>query len=630
MLFALLYKLLQKILTNAVESKLYIFSKMDLIKVVAGFWLIISNQTSAEMQNILEAVEKPFAELGLIMNTYWREIAHSRDMIVVIYTDLDSINGMNTSLISRDIHFPVGKPTRVYNYIQFHDVFSSSWMPENLLTSDIIMFADNMPKGDIVKTPYIKYEHCFVMLVAPAGTRLEFTIVCNGMLLLEDRNSVTVIDVQTYKTCSLISATKKLHPKKDLTKTNGLTNIRRRPKSKMEGKCVIEMILEFALYRYGKVGMESEEIKQFPVFSILSMISSFRNITLLPVFKNYQGKFLFNARTHLLFMDSNFVFQSEPQEALIHMGMEDIVWLIINVSDPIVNLSTILKTIATMCCIVGLLLLFGCLLNHFSGQKYPFVRVLLLMWSIFLSVSIPRQPQKKVLRMFFLAWTVSASFLMMSYYLKSFNFLAFPSISRVKTQEELLTSDVPILVLSLGYANVAFKKDVTNVDYTDMRPFEIHFSRLKEKAGQISYIQKVSHIVQSKEQYALLLDYHHAVKILSIFPNISYYFLADRVATYPLFVHGVRADNYVEFLRKKVSHLKATGIISKLFKSEKLQSKVKSSVTGIPIKYMLNAYILMGICYFISCVVFFGEVVIYLCIDARGPQFVKSHITREK
>lgn len=606
---------------------MYTFSKMGFLIVFVGFWLVISNQTSAHIKNILEAVEKPFPELELMMNKYWNKLALSRDLIVIIYTDLDSINEpMNTSLISRDIHFPAGKPTRVYHYIQFHNVFSLAWMPENLLTSDIIMFADNMPKEDVVKTPYIRYEHCFVLLLAPAISVLQFTIVSNGMLLIDNRDFVSVLDFQTYKTCGLISATKKLYPKEDLTNTNGLTNISRRPKTEMVGECVIEMIIEFLLFRFDEIGMELEEIKQLPVFSILSMISAYGNITLLPVFKNYQSKWLFNARTHLLFMDSNFIFQNEPQEALIHIGMEDIVWLIINVSDPVVNMSTILKTIAAMCSIVGVLLLFGSLLNHFSRQKYPFVRVLLMMWSIFLSVSIPQQPRKKVLRMFFLAWSISASVLMMSYYLKSFNFLTFPSISRVKTQEELLASDVPILVLSVGYANIAFSKDVDNFDYPDIRPFEIHFNRLKEKAKQFSYFRKVSLIVNNEEQYALLLDYQHAVKILSIFPNISHYFLANKVTTYPLFVHGVRADSYVEFLRKKVSHLKATGIMSKLFKSEKLKSEVKSSVTGIPVNYMINAYILVGICYSISFVVFFGEVVIYLCLDERGPQFIKSRI----
>lgn len=102
-------------------------------------------------------------------------------------------------------------------------------------------------------------------------------------------------------------------------------------------ECALEMIVEFLLYRLGPINMTTEEIQNHPIINILTI-----------VYRNDVKKWIFNDNIHFLFMDGNFIFRNEPQEAAIYLGAEDIVWLIVNLSDPLLNLKTILQTTAVL------------------------------------------------------------------------------------------------------------------------------------------------------------------------------------------------------------------------------------------------------------------------------------------
>lgn len=573
--------------------------------------------------NILmqKVVDKPIPELQFLMNSYWKENAHSRDITLVFYKNnqrsYDSKNVESSSFITDDIGFPTGKPTRVYNYVKFHKTLADSWMPEKLLNSDILILADFM--NTTTRTPFIRYESCFILCISSIYTRLGFSTVINGIAILDQKDVVYAMDFKPYKDCALLQKHIKTYQKEDILKSNK-HQIKRMPRQLLNKECALEIIIDFILYRYGPVNMTIEEVQNHPIVKILALASALQNTVIIPVYRNDINKWVFNDKTHLLFMDGHFIFRHEPQEASIYLGAEHIVWLVVNISDPLLNLKTIMLTTAVLSVILGVVLLFGNMLNRFTlNPKVPFVRFLMLAWSILLSISVPRQPTDVMLRIVFLGWTISSSVLIMCYYMKSYNTMAFPSINRLHTQEELMASDIPILVPSPAYANIAFKKDdIDNEIFDNIRPIEIHF-----KAGKYEqYIERIRVIMGTKQQFALLLDYQLAVQILTIFPDATYYLLPEKVATYPIFVHGMKADSYTMFLRKKVDELTATGIVSHCLKAPHLRDERVSLVSSIQLNDLLNVYILLAICIAISCVVFAGELILFYCFDERGPRAI--------
>lgn len=590
------------------------------------FILIFGSVLYPTLANIhmQKAVDKPFPELQFLMNSYWNENAHSRDLTLVFFKkygrNYHTKTTDNVSFITDDIVFPTGKPTRVYNHIKFQKTLSDSWMPENLLNSDILFLSDFL--GTQTRTPFIRYESSFILCVSPIASGLGFSTVVNGIAVLDQEDIVYAMDFKPYEDCALLQKHITTYQKENILKSTKY-EIKRMPREPLKKECALEMIIDFLLYRYGRVNMTLEEVQNHPILKILTTVSALQNTSIIPVYRNDIKKWVINDKTHLLFMDGNYIFQYEPQEASIYLGSEDIVWLIINISDPLLNLKTIVQTTAVLVCVVAIVLLFGNLLNRFLlNTKLPFVRLLILAWSIFLSISVPRQPNNVMPRIIFLGWTISSSVLIMCYYMKSYNSLAFPIISRLHTQEELMRSDIKILAISAGYANTAFKKDdINNIIFDDIRPFDMHFKVGKHE----QLLKRMSLIMEMKEEFALLLDYQLAVQILKKFPETTYYFLPEKVATYPIFVHGMKADSYTMFLRKKVDDLTATGIVSHFMKTPDLREERESLVSSIPLNYMLNVYILLAICIAISSAVFAGELVVFYCFDKRGPQIIMRY-----
>lgn len=574
--------------------------------------------TSANI-HIQKAVDKPFQELEWLMNKIWNENAHSRDLIVVFYQNSGrgGENFKNTSLITKDISFPNGKPTQVYDSIEFEKILKETFIPKYLQNADVIFLADFRDKKMTI--PFIRYESCFIICVSPLDTRLGYSAVINGIVMLDKNDMVYVLDFRPYANCHLSQSTFRHESKyriKEVMLSKNI-HIKRMPQKYLKEECKVEMVIDLISHRFSSVNMTVEEFKNNPVFKILSTISEYQKTTIIP-------SRIFRLETHLLFIEGNFVLRQEPHEALVYLGTEDIVWLIVNTPNSLLNLKAVMQTSAVVGCVLGVTLLFGNMLNRFLlNPKVPFVRLLLLAWSIFLSLSIPRQPNKVIPRTIFLSWTISSSVLITCYYVKSYKALSFPTISRIHTQVELMESDIPILVLSKAYANIAFNKDdFENSNFDDIRPFDVHF----ENSNTTSYFDRISRIMESKEQAALLLDYQQAIRFLTKFSDSTYYFLPEKVATYPIFAHGMRADKYLMLMRKKVEQLTATGIVSHFMKAPDLKKERGSLVSSIPLNYMLNVYILLVICIVICCMVFAVELIVFYCFDKRGPQLLMKGV----
>lgn len=294
------------------------------------------------------------------------------------------------------------------------------------------------------------------------------------------------------------------------------------------------------------------------------------------------------------------------------LNSEKIIWLIVNRLNPYINWNYLFTKSLIMVLIILLIIFITMYSTNVPLKKYKsrcdFPQMVILSWSILLGVSVPRQPKQYFVRVLFISWTISSSVLTMCYYCKLLNDLTLPPLNTIKTNNELIKSKIPLYVFSKDYADIAF----TNTKDISIKPVEYtHFfgHHGEEVLKNETFIEFVENIIRSGQQSAILLDESLSRKIMSKYPLVEYYSLAEAVTSYSVNFYAYVNTDLTAKIRKKSIALMETGVFlkeQKDYSTERGKSSLKSEDTNI--KLFINLYIFIAILYVLAFVIFIWEI----------------------
>lgn len=287
---------------------------------------------------------------------------------------------------------------------------------------------------------------------------------------------------------------------------------------------------------------------------------------------------------------------------LLCFGMEDVVWIVVNPPDAVINWNSVIAAAI----ILSSTLLGSFILEHVIGYKIPLQSIILMMWSIFLTVSAWRQPKRYVSRVLFFSWTLSSSVLTLCYYYKAFNTLSYPSLIRYHNNAEVLGSPIFLLTYESGYLSMA-KETANSFRHEDI--LKTAFG----KSGKTDFFSSLKEYAESGTEFALLLDSKHVNRIIPHLSGAPFYHVPQKVLSYPNCVYSSYEDRLTSQILKRSARLQASGILEKLSKGKKRKENPIDVIypSKIPLKYMMNIYLLVGILYLFATVIFVCEIVIF-------------------
>lgn len=303
--------------------------------------------------------------------------------------------------------------------------------------------------------------------------------------------------------------------------------------------------------------------------------------------------------------------KSLSSDAFTFLTSEKIVWVIVNYVESSTAWDKIIKRIVA---ILGLALLFFILSFTLSCIKsikdilHFDTNVFVLIWSIFLGVSVPRQPQNSLIRILFMAWIISSSCITMFYYCDVLYDLTIPEIYTIQDQNAIIDSNIPMHIFSRDYANIAFLNSGRMKGKTQKYTYFFEQPGIKNE----TFPQYIENVIRSGKQSAILLDYSMARTTLSKFPGIQYYFLPKAVATYPVNFYTPVSDNFTAKIGKIARELVEVGEFDKLLKGYHGEDKKTflQEADDVNDKIFISLYICIGVLYTFSILIFFSEILI--------------------
>lgn len=267
-------------------------------------------------------------------------------------------------------------------------------------------------------------------------------------------------------------------------------------------------------------------------------------------------------------------------KSLIFMGMEDIVWLLVNQKTYTQNAIFMVFIFFFSIILVAILLTIEKLIVKSSGTL-GILSTLLLSWSILLSVGIPQQPSKKLFRIFFFAWTLISAVLTLCFYNKVLSSMMAIDDFKIHSQDDLLASDIPMLVFSEEYADIAF----SSLDRNKIRPYESYFGHHGQDIKKnISFFKLCNELLENGKTFAILMDYSLSRNILeeSKINDKSYYYIPEVVTSYPVMIKPSFSNNFTIGLVNTVKRLEEAGIVQHIMDSSNRFRRYSLS------KYLLN------------------------------------------
>lgn len=352
-------------------------------------------------------------------------------------------------------------------------------------------------------------------------------------------------------------------------------------------------------------------VQSHPTYELLSIILSTMNTRLLVNIRTPEMNIAYSEWSHLHYLrfiyndlywydtEDNGMFGKISADTLVCLGTEDVVWIVVNPAEKVFNWNTVVITVVG----AASTLLASFLLEHATGYKYPLQMTVILMWSVFLTVSVPKQPQNYFYRVLFFSWTLSSSVITLCYYYKLFNALSSPSISRYQTSEELSEAYVLVLTYELKYINLAFQWNTTFLDRESIRP---------DKGPKKHLLELIQQYTEDGTEFALVVDSKYLPRVLAVIGDAQYYNLLQKVTRYPDCFYSTYADHLTSYVRKKTALLAAAGIVEKTRASRYIKPNGESSLPSkIKLRYLLNIYILVGILYCIAIVIFIAEIIVF-------------------
>lgn len=299
-------------------------------------------------------------------------------------------------------------------------------------------------------------------------------------------------------------------------------------------------------------------------------------------------------------------------DAFTFLTSEEIVWVIVNYAE-LTTWDEIIKCSMVVLGSALLLFIFSFTLSSIKSIKDILqfdTKVFVLICSIFLGVSVPRQPKNPFIRILFMVWIISSSLITMYYYCDVLNDLTVPEIHTIEDQNALIDSKIPLHFFSRGYADIAF----LNSGQTKWKTQKyIYFEQQGNKGlKNETFLQYIENIITSGKQSAILLDYSMARTKLSKFPGVYYYFLPKAVASYPVNFYTPVSDNFTAKIGKMATALVEIGEFDKLLKEYYGEEKKAflPKIDDVNHRIFFTLYIFTGVLYIFSILIFFSEILI--------------------
>lgn len=616
-----------KIASEPVQKTLYNIkhSRSIVFEARMKSWLIyfclvssIINICYCHASHILQEQEYNDVSMSKVVKHYLKVFSNGSRLMIIRMKDADfqkPSKESSPSIFSRDV--TISPDRMVYNFNFF--VFRALWVTakftqETFTDCDFIIIIDTLTSVKVNIPSLLGHEDRLLMIVTAQQNSSVFQTVSEpSMLLLEDRGTFFFIQDSKTNECGIpfidfrhfyLKSTKKLYPvpdtvlmPKNLENHTVGTNY----------SCAIGFLF-FTYKLFDSTKLVEDYVTSHPTYQIM--------LILIPTSKTRLMLWIKAAEKHKVRVDykdpkySHFFYNDlywYPTDdvkfgnnPLLCFGMEDVVWIVVNPSDAVINWNmVIVAAILVSCTILG-----SFTLEHAIGYKLPLQSIVLMMWSIFLSVSAWRQPKRYVLRVLFFSWTLSSSVLTLCYYFKLFNALSYPSVIRYHNNAEVLESSIFKLTYESGYLKMA-RETVQN------------FKRAGESAtvgrAKSDFFSTLNEYAESGTEFALLLDSKHVDRIIPHLSGAPFYRVAQKVISYPNCIYSSYEDRLTSQFLKRSARLKAAGILEQLSKNSKRKENTidERYPSKISLTYMLNIYILVGVLYLIATVFFFGEIAIF-------------------
>lgn len=579
--------------------------------------------TYASIHHIYQNTEINDSHISAIANYFLVARSNASGLMVIRITDDDFGNPVtpSTTMLTRDLTPP--KHRVMYNY-QFH-IFAAFLLGGILLDSKKSDDVDYLIIIDVLNNtttgiPLLQKQATGVFVMATAEQTTSQIHIANEpqSVILTNRKEQVIVQSASNDECGIVVRNSPVVWNKMNGEIVKLPSDLRAVQAKdhkyytqdHKYSCAVGLL-------WNTYGLQQNQttllkyVQSQATYKLLSILLSALNTRLMVNIRTPESRMAYVECSHvhylrffyndLYWFDSvdNGMFGKIPTDTLVCLETEEIVWIVVNPDVKVFNWNTVVIAVLG----ASSTLLASLILEHATGYKYPLQMTVILMWSVFLTVSVPKQPQKYLFRVLFFSWTLSSSVITLCYYYKMFNALSNPTSTRYQNSEEVLQSDVNLLAYELKYVNLAF-------EWATKKGFQNDVQFLN-KPQKKHFLELVQQYADEGVEFALVLDTKYFRRILPLISDVQYYTMSQKVTSYPDCFYATYADPLTSYIRKKAALIAAAGIVDKLSGHTKRNEKSVQILSKIKLRYLLNIYILVGILYCIAFVIFIAEIIVY-------------------
>lgn len=574
--------------------------------------LIIPSIYSNEI--ILKNAENKYLHEGYMIKHFNKFSTKNRTIIVrVTDSSPKATNEMSNDVVVRH------KQVYNFNFSTFTKLINLDYFSNEILCQSDVIFLIDIVSNNFVISLSKDYRRLVMFVRANSSTNVFFPQEAKSAIILGTPLSVNGTYYKVTPMCFYPLPAYSLLLDKQTAKGQQKTYVYTE-----YGKDCKAVVLQFIPFEKLRDEMKNqlEYIKSHYLHKVFELLAKDMKFYIIVSSYNHQSakhgvtnnSFIIDTHHLLKFVFNNFygltggitVEYQNFAESYVYLGYEDVIWVVFNDQYSILRTYLSLKILKVFFGILLVVILIKKIFPFLNRFYFSTESCLLVSWSIFLSISVPKQPTGYFIRIIFLTWTLTSSAITMLYFSQDSNFFERSYFVRYNTQEELLKSNIPLHVFSKEYADIAFS-DVKNIKY------KVYFEfRGVMTNSDLSFIDYVQRLIDKGEYFAILMDRSVSKRILREKNDCIYYIVREIVFRYPISIHTTSINPHSIKIIKKIKNLMASGVVCKLINEFDLSPNFDPhSVSKINFKYFREVYYQICFTYALAFIIFLIEIAVY-------------------